>query len=468
MNCAYTYQRLYFILAANICSFSVGTYIGWSSPTLPILRNATEENPLPEGITLAEEGWILSLAAIGALCTSIIAGPIAAIIGRKRSLLLSSTILAAAYVSMLVARSVLCMYLGRFLQGAGGGFLITVLPMYVGEIATDDVRGSIGSLMSLFMTGGLLYVYCIGPYVSYWALQWFCLAVPVVFFLIFSFMPESPYFYAIKGKQLEGIKALQFLRGQSLKTVEEEMIKIQASVDNSMANRGSLVDIFSNKIYRKSLLICCGLLVFQQLSGTTAIGFNSQTIFSSANSTIDPAIATIIIGVVQLFSNLLTPFIVDRSGRKMILYITSAGMCLSLWVLGTYFYLQYLGKETGLNWIPVPALMIFNFLYGFGYGPIPYVVASEMFPTNIKPKAMTIASCVSSLTKFLIAKFYPQVNALGPYYAFWGFGGCCLLALFFVCFFTIETKRISLEDIQERLYRRRTSLQALKKNKEVI
>lgn len=80
------------------------------------------------------------------------------------------------------------------------GFVMTITPMYVGEIATDASRSALGSLMQLFIVSGILYVYVIGPYVSYWAMQYFCLAVPIVFAVLFFLMPESPYWYIAKGK----------------------------------------------------------------------------------------------------------------------------------------------------------------------------------------------------------------------------------------------------------------------------
>ncbi|XP_055850760.1 facilitated trehalose transporter Tret1-like [Episyrphus balteatus] len=445
-------------LSANMAYFSLGTVVGWASPTMPKLRDHTYDSPLAFGVSTSEEGWISSLVCFGSLMASPIAGPLAGKIGRKWSLLSSSVFFTAAYILLMVGGSIPSVYVARLFQGLGAGLAATIMPMYIGEIATDDCRGAVGSLMTLLMAAGILYVYIIGPFVSYMTLQWCCIIIPIIFFGTFIFMPESPYYYAIKGQKKNALKSLQFLRGQSPKIVEEEMNEIQKSVDKAMLNTGTLFDIFQNRGYRKALFICGGLLMFQQFSGTTAVLFNSQSIFSSAKSSLDPAIATIIMGLVQLAGNLLTPFVVERTGRKMVLLTSATGMFIALFGLGIFFYVQTFGDSSGLLWIPVPALLSFNAFYAFGFGPIPWAIVGEMFPSNIKPVAASFVSVITSLVSFVVTRWYPELNALGTYYAFWFFALCCVLAFLFVVFVVIETKGLSLQRIQERLQSRKHSI----------
>lgn len=104
---------------------------------------------------------------------------------------------------------------------------MTVQPMYIGEIATDDTRDTFGAFMQLFIVTGILYVYAIGPFVSYYALQYACIGVQVVFAVGFFFMPESPYYYIGKGKKKEASDALRFLRGKSAEGIQDELTEIQ-------------------------------------------------------------------------------------------------------------------------------------------------------------------------------------------------------------------------------------------------
>ncbi|XP_018796569.1 PREDICTED: facilitated trehalose transporter Tret1 isoform X1 [Bactrocera latifrons] len=446
-------------IAANISAFAVGTCLGWTSPIAPKLKaQDPTDSPLDRPITTEEDAWISSLVALGALIAPFVAGPLADRIGRKWVLLSSSVFFVFAYILMMVASEVWILYLGRLIQGFGVGFVMTVQPMYVGEIATDAVRGATGSLMQLFIVSGILYVYAIGPYVSYVALQWCCLAVPIVFDVIFFFMPESPYYYAGKGQKTDALNSLQFLRGQSMDVVQDEMTVIQGEVEEAMANKGTVVDLIRNSGNRKALIISAGLIIFQQLSGINVVLFNSQSIFVSADTGLDPAVAAIIVGAVQVGSSGMTPIIADRLGRKVILLISALGMAIGLAALGSFFYVQQVvGDASNITWLPVPALVVFNIVYCIGFGPLPWAVLGEMFPANVKSVASSIVASTCWILGFVVTRWYPALDALGSYYAFWLFGIFCVVAFFFTLFVLFETKGLSLQQIQDKLNGKRSN-----------
>ncbi|XP_061393894.1 facilitated trehalose transporter Tret1-like [Musca vetustissima] len=441
-------------IAANLSAFSVGTCLGWTSPVGAVLKSPdTSGSPLDYRIDANEDAWISSILALGALAAPFAAGPLADKIGRKWSLISSSIFLVAAFVLMMLAHNVGLLLLGRFLQGFGAGFVMTITPMYVGEISPDNVRGATGSLMQLFLVAGILYVYSIGPYVSYQALQWCCLIIPLLFDAVFFFMPESPYYLAGRGRKVDALKSLKFLRGQnSADNVKEEMCGIQKIVEESMSSKASFKDLLTNIGNRKALIITAGLVAFQQLSGINVVLFNAQSIFQSAGTDLDPAIATIITGAVQVLSSGLTPILADRLGRKIILLISAAGMCMGLTALGTFFYMQLEeGDVSRVLWLPVPALVIYNIVYCIGFGPLPWAVAGEMFPPNVKSKAASIGTSTCWTLGFLVAYSYPSLAQLGPHYAFWLFAVFCAVAFAFTLFVVMETKGLSLQQIQDQL-----------------
>ncbi|XP_055904308.1 facilitated trehalose transporter Tret1-like [Eupeodes corollae] len=442
-------------ICVNLSSFSAGTCIGWTSPMLPKLINVSEDSPLNFSISDEQNAWISSLIALGALVTPFIAGPLASGIGRKWTMLSSSIFFVIAYTLLLFGSNIWLIYLARLIQGFGVGFVMTVQPMYVGEIATDDCRGALGSFMQLFIVSGILYVYAIGPYVSYFALQWCCIVIPVIFVVLFFFFPESPYYFAEKGRKLDAIKSLQFLRGQSSEGVQDEMATIQATVEESMSNKGSFTDVFKGAGNRKALLISVGLIIFQQLSGINVVLFNSQAIFDKANTGLDAAIATIIVGIVQVVSSGVTPLIADRLGKKAILLMSSSVMCVGLATLGTFFLIQNIGDASGILWLPVPALILFVIVYCLGFGPLPWAVMGEMFPGNVKPIASSIVASTCWIFGFIITRWYPALDALGTFYAFYLFAIFCACAFFFTLFIVMETKGMSLQEIQNRLNNRR-------------
>ncbi|XP_068153676.1 facilitated trehalose transporter Tret1 [Drosophila tropicalis] len=440
-------------VAANMSAFVVGTCLGWTSPIGPKLKSEdTSDSPLSRPITAEEDAWISSLIAIGALVAPFAAGPLADRIGRKWVLLSSSLFFVLAFILNMIASEVWILYLSRLIQGFGVGFVMTVQPMYVGEISTDNVRGAVGSLMQLFIVAGILYVYAIGPFVTYQALQWCCIVVPIIFDVFFFLMPESPYYFAGKGRKTDALRSLQFLRGQSSQGVHDEMAGIQANVEDAMANKGTMMDLFKNAGNRKALFICAGLISFQQLSGINVVLFNSQSIFASANTGLDPAVATIIIGCVQVGSSGLTPIVADRLGRKIMLLISASVMSIGLAALGAFFYMQLVVQDISMvSWMPVPALIIYNIVYCIGFGPLPWAVLGEMFPANIKSAASSVVASTCWTLGFVVTRWYPALDALGSYYSFWLFAVFMVVAFFFVLFVVMETKGLSLQQIQDRL-----------------
>lgn len=147
---------------------------------------------------------------------------------------------------MILTCNVPQIYIARLLQGFGVGFVMTAQTMYIGEISSDDCRGALGSFMQIGIVAGILYVYCIGPYVSFIAYQYLCLIIPILFIATFYFMPDSPHFYISKGRKADAIKSLMFLRGKTTEGIQQELDVIQASVVESMKNKGSVADIFNN------------------------------------------------------------------------------------------------------------------------------------------------------------------------------------------------------------------------------
>ncbi|XP_058116663.1 facilitated trehalose transporter Tret1-like [Anopheles ziemanni] len=437
----------------NLASIMVGTSLGWTSPSGPKLASL-DTSPLDAIPTTAESSWIGSLVAMGALIAPFIAAPLAEKIGRKWTLLGSSALFIVSWILLLTAGTVVQVLVARFIQGLGVGFVMTVQTMYIGEIASNQYRGALGSLMQLCIVTGILYVYCVGPYVSYHALQWACLAIPIVFDATFFFMPETPAFYIAKGDKGKAAESLSFLRGMTVEGIQEELQEITTTVEDSLKNRGTLVDLLRNKGNVKALIICCGLISFQQLSGINVILFYSQNIFASTGTSMEPAISTILVGVVQVLASGATPLIVDRLGRKPILLASAGGMCVSLAAMGTYFYLKYTNAPTlgSLGWLPILSLILFVTLYCVGFGPLPWAVLGELFPANVKSIASSIVASTCWILGFIILQFFADMDAaLGSHWSFWIFGILCAVAFAFTFTMVMETKGLSLQEIQDRL-----------------
>ncbi|XP_076280403.1 facilitated trehalose transporter Tret1 [Lasioglossum baleicum] len=440
--------------AANMCSMAAGAMMGWTSPILPRLSKTTDDNPLGRRITDDENSWIGSLVAIGAMLGCFVAGMLAERFGRKLTLLFSTVLYLIGWALIASAGVVGQLYAARIVLGFAMAFTFTVVPMYCGEIAEISVRGALGSFLQLFITMGLLYSYAIGPYVSYTVLWILCALVPIAFFGAFVTMPESPFYLLKVGKKQEALAALARLRGKSVSSVQKECDEIQAEVDETLRNVASIADLVKVKANFKATLYTSLLAGFQQLSGINVVLFYMESIFISAGTSLSTSVATIIVGIVQVLASGVTPIVVDRLGRKMLLIFSGVGEIVTLTALGIYFYLKdaTTSDVSNISILPVLSLVIFISTYSVGWGPLPWTVMGEMLPSNVKSKASSIAVCTCWFLAFLITKFSSDLaGEFGNYTLYWVFAVFCVISVVFTVMVLPETKGKSLQQIQSEL-----------------
>ncbi len=168
-----------------------------------------------------------------------------------------------------VAETVAIIYVSRVLGGLAYGIAYSVLPMYLGEIASDKIRGSISTLLTVMAKLGILYAYSIGPYVSVRLMAWLSIIPAAIFVGTFIWLPESPYYLIGKNEPENAKKSLSRLRQRN--DVDEEFEKMSEAVRKSQINRGTFKELFFNKGNRMSLIIIMGLAIAQQLCGSQAI-----------------------------------------------------------------------------------------------------------------------------------------------------------------------------------------------------
>ncbi|XP_053619872.1 facilitated trehalose transporter Tret1 isoform X2 [Plodia interpunctella] len=424
--------------------------MGWTSPVNVKLANVTT-SPLDEPITADQEAWIGSLLTVGAIFGPFIGGFAAAKVGRKWGLLSSSIPLLVGWVLVAAATSVAFLYAARIAWGVGVGMLFTISPMYCAEIATDDVRGALGSFLQLFITFGFLLVYGIGPFVSYDVIAYVGVAFVICFDLAFFFMPESPTYHLIKNDKESAAECLMTIRGRSRAGVQAELDKMSAEISASMEKTATIMDVFHGANF-KAFYISCALVFFQQFSGINAVLFYMTSIFDAAGAGIDSAYATIIIGAVQVVASGITPIVVDRLGRRILLMISSCGAAVGLGLLGMYFLLSAVESSVlpSIGFLPILALVLFILTYCWGLGPLPWAVMGELMATEVKAVAAPMATAVCWTLSFLVTRYYgPIASAVGLYTAFWIFGICCVVAFFFSMIVVPETKGKSLQEIQD-------------------
>ncbi|XP_022900708.1 facilitated trehalose transporter Tret1-like [Onthophagus taurus] len=432
---------------ANLASFTCGIALGWTSPVLPQLSG--NFTVLPEPLTTDQSSWIGSLLPVGASLGPFLAGYLADKLGRKKTILISTAPFLVAFILFGLASSVYEFYIGRFLCGVGSGGLFTVLPMYMGEIAEDSVRGALGSLMQLFITLGILFSFSIGPYTTISVFSMVCVIIPSIFFVVFIvFSPDSPYFLISVNKNNEAETALMKLR--SKKNVTKELEVMIGNIAESKASNATFMDIFKTNVLRKALILSVGLVAFQQLSGINVILFYTETIFDATGSSIPSDISTILVGLVQVSFSGITPLLVDRKGKRFLLIFSGIGMALSQFALGYYFQrIETKLSTDSIFWLPVLCLILYNATYCMGFGPLPWAVMGELFPPNVKSAASTVTASGCWILAFVITRYFKNVSDLvGIGISFYMFGGFCIIAATFVYKLLPETSGKSLNEVQ--------------------
>lgn len=336
---------------------------------------------------------------------------------------------------------------------AGGAFVI--VPVYIGEIAQSEIRGTLGTMFQLLVTIGILFVYTVGAFVDVFGLTLICLILPIIFAVVFVWMPESPTYLVNRGKLEQAEKVFGFLRGWTHDNHSEiERLKYEEEQRQLVNQNSSLKVSFSRIEAKKALFIISGLYVFHQLCGINVVIFNATEIFKNAKTGIDANYQTMGIGLIQVLMTLLSVFVADKLGRKVMLFLSQMLMAITTSCLGIYFIIKEKDKlmADNLTWLPMTSLGLFIIGYGIGQGPLVHTMIGEICAPDIKAFAIGFAMSLNWFLAFCVTKFFNNLkSALGIHSAFWIFSGFSFLGAAFVCFCVPETKGKSLNAIQRML-----------------
>lgn len=429
-----------------------GSHIGWTSPTLPILKSPDSHVP----ITSDDASWIASFYVLGTAPGCVLAAFVVDWLGRKTSLLLAGVPLTVGWVMVVIAWNPYVLYTSRFISGIGQGVVYVVCPMYIGEIADKEIRGALGSFIKLMVTFGELYAHAIGPFVSYESLAYTCLLIPLIFFLTFMWMPESPYYLLMRNRPSDATVSLRRLRRNvSEDQLEEELEEMQKTVIRDLSNQGRIRDLFNTPGNRRAVVISFGLQLVLQFSGIAAIESYTQEILEEANTGLPASIAVILLSVLQLAAGIGAAVLVDKLGRRPLLLSTTFLGGVSLTVAGAFYLLKSeLGMNTsGYGWVLHASVIFYELIIALGLNPLSYMMLGELFPTNVKGAAVSLANLVSATLAFVVAKLYQVISdSCGVYVAFGWFAVSCYLGVIFIALVVPETKGKSLLEIQEELH----------------
>lgn len=257
----------------------------------------------------------------------------------------------------------------------------------------------------------------------------------------------------MKGRNEDALKSLQWLRGTRY-DCQAEVDLLKSEQQELEANSTNLGQALMRTESLRSAFIAIGLMFFQQMSGINAVIFYTSDIFRDSGTSIDAKISTIIVGSIQVVSTFVSSLVVDKLGRRLLLLVSIVVMGICLCGLGVFFYLKDEGSDAidSLEWLPITSLCVFMVAFSLGFGPVPWLMAGELFAPDIKGFLGAIAGTTNWLLAFVITKFFTNLkDAIGNGPTFWLFMGFCVVGFVFVISFVPETKGKSFHQIQNEI-----------------
>ncbi|MEE6505296.1 hypothetical protein FKM82_005486 [Ascaphus truei] len=453
--------------AAVLGNFTFGYALVYSSPVIPVL----ESNSDPDLQVKPEEiPWFASVFALGACLGGVSSMFLNDRLGRKLSIMCSALPSAVGYLLMASAQNFWMLVVGRILTGYASGVTSSSIPVYISEISHSGVRGALGACPQIMAVCGALVLYALGLVLPW---RWLAVAgeVPVfVMLILLCFMPDSPRFLISKGHDEKALKALVWLRGANTEfRGEYERIKDNIRKQNNSLTCAELSDPY----YYKPILIAVLMRLLQQLSGVTPILVYLESIFNRTDVILKSKYDAALVGTVRLVSVLIAAVSMDKAGRKILLFTSSLLMFLSSLSMGLYvhftvdkYHNSTSGNETDsimalihpdlspqpinyITLIPLVCIMVYIAGYAMGWGPITWLLMSEILPLRARGVASGLCVMVSWITGFVMTEaFLPTVNSVGLEVPFFFFTIICLFCMAFNYYCVPETKGRSLEQIE--------------------
>jgi len=455
-------------IIANLPGLSVGLAMGFSAILIPQLQE-------PESsiqATLEQGSWIASLFVIGDLLGCVIGGPLADKFGRRAAICLDCIPLIGGWLLIWGATSLHHLYIARAITGVGIGAGVPIASIYMREISTPELRGTLVILMPAAANTGNLLMYILG-----WGLPWRLTTlpgalIPILPILLLALIPESPSWLLSRGRREEATQSLARLRGLEVNSsaLKEEMRMIEGSSGESQGTgEAPSIRLTISRIFDRTVLLPMALLVFlfftQSFSGSNMVSYYTITIFQMANIPLDENLASVLVAAQYVLGYSLSSLFVTKIPRRTLLFASLALMTLANLSAGLVLLRQQPGTPTTNNssyasvielgitesehelehhkmmkvehgivdadlgpadpgpvllpeptntehmisLVPVISCILITFGYACGLGPVPFILFGELFPNSVRGPASSITAFLRSITVFLSIKIFPSL-----------------------------------------------------------
>ncbi|XP_060518614.1 facilitated trehalose transporter Tret1-like [Cylas formicarius] len=437
------------IVLGCFCGFNNGLMLAWPSPFILKITNDKENYD----ITTDQASYFSVFPSLGMLVSGLAFFKLNDAIGRRNTLLLLTIPQLTFWVITIFSRDIYVLYFARFVSGMSDAALFASLPIYIGEIATPRVRGVWGNLQTFFYGFGIFAINVIGSYMTVKTTAYLCVCLPVIFIIFFSRMPESPYYYMMKGRFEEAKESLQWLRKED--NVEHEFIQIKADVERQISESGTWKDLFTIETNVRALIVAIFLRLAQHLAGGTVMQLYTQLIFEMSGTNIGPEISAIIFTGLLTAINPISMVLLDRFGRRKSFMVSCFFTAVTLLIYGVYLYLNDFVSTVNLDsvrWIPLAVTVAWIVVISLGLGQLPTLMIGELFSASIKTKAVCIYNLIFALSYFFNSYIFNVfIFYVGMYFPFMVYAALTFVNAVLAYYIMPETKGRTLEQIQQHL-----------------
>ena len=409
------------------------------------------------------EGWYVGCALIGSIAGVLVAGTLSDYLGRKLTMLISAALFSISAIGCAVCGSFDGLVAYRIVGGVGIGIVSIVSPIYISEVSPAKIRGTLVSLYQLAVTIGFLLAYLmnwvidsnidpsIGGEVTLWQKIMHTEAwrgmlgsetLPaLLFFIIIFFIPESPKWLIVNGKLDKASTVLGKIYASDSE-IEEEIKVTRESLNGE--DKGKWSDLLKPGILL-AVIAGSAIAILGQFMGVNAVLYYGPKIFADAGFD-NPMFSTVLVGIVNCVTTVLAVFIIDRVGRKQLIYWGVSGMILCLLAIGTYFAW---GPALGLgNGFMLTFFLAYVFCCAISISAIVFVLLSEMYPNSVRGRAMSIAGFALWIGTYLIGQLTPVLLGWSQAGTFFIFAAMCVPYMLIMWRIVPETTGKTLEEIE--------------------
>lgn len=401
-----------------------------------------------------------AILATGGIIGALLSGIFARFLGRKRSLILAGFLFSSLSIVSATLPAIAVLSACRFGLGFAVGIASFIVPLYLSETAPASIRGSMGSLFQLMITIGIFLIAVTNVVIARIFLNPH-VALPIMFLVIAAFslimfigsfrLPESPRWLMLKGRKAQAREVLSRVLCH-----DEDIDRELTEIDNAIkSDKGAGVGIIFKGYFFKVLLMGVILQMFQQLVGINMMIYYAPTIFGYAG--MKGLLAMLTVPTVNMLFTFPAIKLVEKWGRKKLLYVGAVVMMITMIAAGLAFAsIGGISDPSQIGGLPKAVLLIAVIIYIFGFavswGPVAWIVCSEVFPLEGREVGMTITTIVNwSFAGLVMGNALSFMRDHGNASIFFVFAGFCVVSMLFLKFFVPETKGVTLEKLESDL-----------------